>query len=141
MNERRACVMVVVALVVPLAMVGCGGESGGAGETSPPAVAGPLDGQWVVDVETTVSYHGGFGLTDEERATFEGASFAFGGGKLTYSMGEKSGEIAYEVESATDTAVVLKTAEGKTLRFQLRPDGKAILPEHRDWLIAVIEKK
>jgi hypothetical protein len=97
-----------------------------------------------VDLEATASYHGLFGgYTDAERTAFEAASFEFTGSKLKYSLRDKSGAVDYTMRSATDQAVVLEMPGGltPTLTFQLRPDGKLVLPQDGRWDMLVLKKK
>lgn len=155
MTSRKTSAAVLLLLVCSLTIFGCnddpppsseppsdaGPSPSGSGE---PVASGPLVGQWVVDLDATASYHGLFGgYTDAERAAFEAASFEFTGNQLKYSLREKAGTVDYTVESANDKAVVLKMPGGLTpaLTFQLRPDGKIVLPQDGRWDILVLRKE
>jgi len=157
MNLHKTTAVFLVLFAVSLAMSGCDSDSPSSSGTnsdssdSPSAsgnaaASGPLVGQWVVDLEATAGYHGlGLfgGYTDAERAAFEAASFEFTGSKFKYSLRDKSGEVDYTVKSATDKAIVLEMPGGitPTLTFQLRPDGKLVLPQDGRWDILVLKEK
>jgi len=155
MTLRNTTTVILALLVASLTIFGCDRDSPSSSDTasdSPDSsstsdqttASGPLVGQWVVDLEATASYHGLFGgHTDAERAAFEAASFEFTGSKLKYSLRDKSGAVDYTVQSATDQAVVLEMPGGltPTLTFQLRPDGKIVLPQDGRWDILVLKKE
>ena len=130
-------------LITLICLTACGGSSdtdGNSAAEDASAATGPLAGAWVIDADATNTYHGGFPpLSDKERADFDAARFMFTGSEIKYSMYGKTGEVPYTVESEDEQSVILKTDEGRSLRFIKRPDGTVVMPADPRWAIVVIK--
>ena len=132
-NLQSVTIFVLLLLVVSLTIFGCdrGSETtsdslDSLSTSNKTTESGPLVGQWIVDLDATLDYHGFFGgYTDAERAAYEAASFEFTGNKFKYNLRDKSGEVDYTVQSVNDQSYILEMPGGitPTLTFILRPDG------------------
>ena len=154
-NLQSVTIFVLLLLVVSLTNFGCKDDSSSSSEDSSDSSGsqstanntstfGPLVGQWIVDLDATLNYHGLFGgYTDAERAAYEAASFEFTGNKFKYNLRDKSGEVDYKVQSVNDQSYFLEISGGitPTLTFILRPDGKLVLPQDPRWDMLVLKKK